>query len=103
MFFPLTRTRTAVLWSNIPVNITPGPSRRPNEPPAGALLQGSPDATVDDLDPTVARFVRSTGLTRSLQRGRAPGLFIPGRAVDATGSDPPDSRSCPAQVEFMTR
>jgi hypothetical protein len=49
------------LLVDIPVNITPGPSRRPIKPTAGARLHGSLDATVDDLDPTVARFVRSTG------------------------------------------
>jgi len=49
---PLTRNPITVLWSNNPVNITPGPPRRPNKPTA---------ATVDDLDPTVARFVRSMG------------------------------------------
>ena len=58
---PLTRNPITALWSNIPVNITPGPPRRPNKPTAGALLHGSLDAIVDDLDPTVARFVRSMG------------------------------------------
>ena len=72
---PLTRNPTTVLWSNIPVNITPGlPAAPTSQPPVPSSTEVS-TPLIDDLDPTVARFVRSTGLTRSLQRGMARGLF----------------------------
>ena len=98
---PLNRNPTTVLC-RIPVNITPGPPRRPQQATAGALFLEVLDSTDDD--PTLLLPGLSGLRVDSIAAPRhGPGLFMPGRAVDASGAIPPDSRSCPSQVEFMSR